>query len=297
MARIEELLEQGLELGIQKPGKERSAVAVSANGAMYLGSEVSTSTNILNIPAEQVALLRAVQVGDFAVTQMYAYDMRQSGPASIDPITIKILLDYMRRSARPLSYELLMDGSAGLEAALVMPNVINSLPEYQDVLETSLHLLRPMSQGRLHANYSRLGGVPTKQLMKVLAKDGLPRAFTTYDGASAYGAVALSADGYAATSGQYSSFEGRTNIHAEVGAIITLLMEGHKDISAVAVISEKKRYDLCFPCGCCRQFMSEVVSKLGQDDIAVTCCSLEEGESRTFFVRELLPYSWDNSRG
>jgi cytidine deaminase len=70
---------------------------------------------------------------------------------------------------------------------------------------------------------------------------------------------------------------------AERVALIKALSEGGKVFRAIAVVSSEGRY--CFPCGACRQMLSEFAP-----DVEIYLASAKG--VRKYSVRELLPHSF-----
>ena len=79
---------------------------------------------------------------------------------------------------------------------------------------------------------------------------------------------------------------GRT-ICAERTAIVKAVSEGHRDFVRIAIAGNSE--DFCVPCGSCRQVMMEFAP--GMEVI----CLNAAGESRSFALRELLPYGFDHT--
>lgn len=78
-----------------------------------------------------------------------------------------------------------------------------------------------------------------------------------------YGAAVLTKSGKIYSSGQYSSFNHITSIHAEMGAIICATMNGEPEIEALALSSSQKSEVSC--CGVCLQFIKEHSFRTGID--------------------------------
>ena len=76
-------------------------------------------------------------------------------------------------------------------------------------------------------------------------------------------------------------------ICAERVAVGKAVSEGHRDFVRIAVAGRSE--DFCVPCGVCRQVLQEFAP-----DIEVICLN-RAGESRTFALKELLPYGFDNT--
>ena len=79
---------------------------------------------------------------------------------------------------------------------------------------------------------------------------------------------------------------GGTNC-AERTALFKAISEGHRDIEAIAVVSDKVQYT--FPCGICRQ----VILEFGQNIRLVV--GKPNGEFKTYTITELLPNSFSGS--
>lgn len=78
---------------------------------------------------------------------------------------------------------------------------------------------------------------------------------------------------------------------AERVAIFKAVSEGEKNFSAIAVVGGKKgdtSFDLCYPCGVCRQVMSEFCGK----DMRVIL-SDSQGNIKEHSFGELLPFSFE----
>lgn len=76
-------------------------------------------------------------------------------------------------------------------------------------------------------------------------------------------------------------------ICAERTAIFKAVSEGRRDFVRIAVAGKSK--DFCVPCGSCRQVMMEFAPELE------VICLNGAGESRSFALRELLPYGFDHT--
>ena len=78
-----------------------------------------------------------------------------------------------------------------------------------------------------------------------------------------------------------------STICAERTAIVKAVSEGHRDFVRIAIAGKSK--DFCVPCGSCRQVMMEF-----SPEVEVICLN-GAGESKTFALRELLPYGFDHT--
>ena len=78
-----------------------------------------------------------------------------------------------------------------------------------------------------------------------------------------------------------------STICAERTAIVKAVSEGHRDFVRIAIAGNSK--DFCVPCGSCRQVMMEFAPEME------VICLNAAGESKTFALRELLPYGFDHT--
>ncbi len=76
-------------------------------------------------------------------------------------------------------------------------------------------------------------------------------------------------------------------ICAERVAFGKAISGGHRGFVAIAVASDAE--DFIYPCGICRQFMAEFVSKK-----FVIICSKRNGEFKELTLEDLLPNSFEN---
>ena len=101
------------------------------------------------------------------------------------------------------------------------------------------------------------------------------------------GAALLCSDGTVFTGCNIENAAYGCTICAERTAIVKAVSEGHRDFVSIAIAGKSE--DFCVPCGSCRQVMMEFAP-----DIEVICLN-GKGESRSFALRELLPYGFDQS--
>lgn len=142
-----------------------------------------------------------------------------------------------------------------------------------------------MSDLRIQANDERIA-----KLWEA-ARLATRKAFLTKAGSTAYGAAVLTATGEIFSSGQYSSFNHITNIHAEMGAILMATMLYEPDIVALAIVSTASLDKPERPCGICREFMNEHAQRIGHD--ILICMGNMDGTLCEFSsIAELLPYRW-----
>ena len=109
------------------------------------------------------------------------------------------------------------------------------------------------------------------------AKKAMGNAYAPYSGFSV-GAALLSADGEV----ENSSF-GAT-ICAERCAVLKAVSEGCTSFTKIAIVSSSD--DLTYPCGICRQFLSEFM----EDGEVILCDS--EGNIKEYSLDTLIPFSF-----
>ena len=84
---------------------------------------------------------------------------------------------------------------------------------------------------------------------------------------------------------------GIQGICAERTAFAKALFEGERDFESITVVGApigEEPKERCFPCGYCRQFMSEFV----RDDFKIYVVN-ENNEAEQFTMKELLPYGFE----
>lgn len=116
-------------------------------------------------------------------------------------------------------------------------------------------------------------------------------AFLTKEGGVSYGAAVLTRGGRIFQSGQYSSFNHSTNVHAECGALLTATMQGYPDVIALALASTTPG-EIARPCGVCRQVMIEHAQRTRRDFQVVMCSSGSDVD--ILRVSQLLPHAWSS---
>ena len=74
---------------------------------------------------------------------------------------------------------------------------------------------------------------------------------------------------------------------AERTAIFKAISEGHRDFKRIVIAGKSEDY--CVPCGSCRQVMQEFAPQME------VICLNGQGQAKSFRLRELLPYGFDQS--
>lgn len=131
-----------------------------------------------------------------------------------------------------------------------------------------------------------------KELIEI-AKKAVKNAYTPYSKFNV-GAALLTKDGkvYTGCNVENASY-GLSNC-AERTAIFKAVSEGDREFSKIAIVSESDSEmfkdvegDFTFPCGACRQVMSEFMID-GEMILAN-----KKGEIKTFKIKEILPYAFN----
>ena len=126
----------------------------------------------------------------------------------------------------------------------------------------------------------------TKQELCRQAVAMLQRAYVPYSNFPV-GAALECRDGTVFTGCNVENAAYGSTICAERTAIVKAVSEGHRDFVRIAIAGNSK--DFCVPCGSCRQVMMEF-----SPEMEVICLN-GAGESKSFSLRELLPYGFDHT--
>jgi cytidine deaminase len=101
-----------------------------------------------------------------------------------------------------------------------------------------------------------------------------------------YGAAVLTKKGNIYSSGQYSSFNHITSIHAEMGAILCATMAEDYEIVALALAINSESKENPKSCGVCLQFIKEHYIRTGIDiDIIYICEDSVEINSISYLTK------------
>ena len=126
----------------------------------------------------------------------------------------------------------------------------------------------------------------TKQELCQKAIEMLDMAYVPYSHFPVGAALACS-DGTVFTGCNVENAAYGSTICAERTAIVKAVSEGHRDFVRIAIAGKSR--DFCVPCGSCRQVMMEFAPEME------VICLNGAGESKTFSLRELLPYGFDHT--
>ncbi|MEJ0053647.1 MAG: hypothetical protein WDN10_02885 [bacterium] len=287
-------LTRALELSIstappQKQHAVTASVAYSRSGASYPAGTVSSQTHILDLPSELAALVRATHHGDYPITEVHTMAVDPATPVS--PLALKALADHTARTGTAIRYAVFdMDGNI----LFSVDDARNALPFYR----MPEHLLSAATDPtRIVAlpQAREVAGESIESQLRRLSLAGTTLNFPTRDGASGYGAAVRTKDGTFYYGGQYSSFDKRLGIHAEVAVLVNALMSGASDITHLGIISSKATDTPCNPCGCCRQFISEL-ARARTFEPQIWCFASATEQANSYAIDELLPSVWTNRR-
>ncbi len=282
-------LRRGLTFSILKDGATNtSSVAKSLQGKIYTAGKVSSDTHLLDFTSEQVALTISVHARDPYIIEVIT--MTEEKEASASPLVLKVLADHSARTGLPIKYSIINKSG---EKIFSTTDVLESIPFYK--IERQKYL--PSKTRNKKNPVIKICKGKEVQLLKKYALLGTMRNFPTYAGASGYGASVVGEDGSIYYGGQYSSFEKRTGLHAEMATTIVALMNGVKKIKALGLVSSKHTDLPCELCGCCRQFFSELIAKgKVSPDIAFYCFAKDNKTQKKYSMNELLPNGWSSKK-
>ncbi len=283
-------LKDSLDLSVRtKPANPRSAsIAYSTSGKNYRAGHVESNNHILSFPSETVALTMAVAERDYGVDKITSI-VEDSKPGELaSPITLKLLVDHARRTDQTIAYTVVTkDG----DTLYHVDDVQKALPFYQPERVTLKKILATKNPESNFASVNK--NTDLVQICRQFSTLGLDRSFTVKDGASDYGACVVTEEGKVYFTGQYSSFEHQTNIHAEMAAVITTLMRDKSPITHLGLASSKHRTVACEVCGICRQFLQEISDML-KFDLRILTFALETNEYHEYTLKDYLPSHWSN---
>ncbi|MBQ6043602.1 MAG: cytidine deaminase [Clostridia bacterium] len=121
-----------------------------------------------------------------------------------------------------------------------------------------------------------------RQLIKA-AKEAQAFSYSPYSGFKV-GAALLCKSGKVYTGCNIENASFSATVCAERTALFKAVSEGEREFSAMAIVGNT---DLCFPCGVCRQVMSEFCGKNFKIYLE------ENGKPVTYALGELLPGRFD----
>lgn len=263
--------------------------AISKSGALYIGGKIESDTNLLDITSEQSAIVKAVQNKDYAIRHIVT--LSELKKPIVSPIVLKMLVDFGRRTGKKIAYTVVTKNG---KIIWETKNVEKALPFYSSP-QVKL-TLKPTKNGVAQKNWGRINTHDKIAVtLKNYALKGLKLAFTTYDGASCYGVSVVTGDGKIYYGGQYSAPDKRNGLHAEMAVLTGVLMDGNRDITHIAIVSDKFIDKPCAVCGPCRQFMNELSNRFDWK-LHIYSFAKEKNIYTISTIEKLLPDSWQSKK-
>jgi len=268
-------------------GSRSASIAYSRTGEKYAAGTVESDTHLLDVPAEHAALVLSVHHNDFGVYHIATITEEQGG-ALVSPLILKIITDHARRTGIPISYTIFNQ-----EGALLFETKdVGALCSFYRPPVKPLKKVRDSKAETNKIKWDNTEG-SLREALKRYAILGIERNFPTHDSASGYGAAVATKSGMLYFGGQYSSFEKRSGLHAEMAVVTAALMDGATDFTAIGIVSTKHTDVPCTPCGCCRQFMAELFRKYDSNP-RIYCFAKENDAFREYGMEKLLPDAWES---
>ena len=265
-----------------------SSCAITRSGRRYTGAHIPSTTHMLDIPAELSALIRAVHHNDTDVVSVETIVDDLS--ISVSPLVLKILADHSARTGSAIHYTLCDkhgsilfetdDACAALSGYTPTPMTLTSLA------------MREYSEAKISASATH---DDLETTLRNAALAGITRNFPTYDRASGYGAAVRTTDGNIYFGGQYSAFDHRLGVHAEMAVLTHALLDGAMGFTHIALASTKFKDSPASPCGCCRQFMAEV-ARATDSTPQIHLFASETDATAVYTLEELIPVQWTNKK-
>ncbi len=282
-------LHSALDLSrLTKADHPRSAsIAISSSGHVYQAGCVESNNHILHIPSELAVLLMATAQNDFGIQHIASMQegLPINEPAS--PQVLKLLVDHSRRTGVSIEYAVFNHNE---EQVFYCEDTSTIFPFYQPTIKP----LKKTLSAQVSPNYGNFSNEDPISVLRTFAQQGLERTFLTKDEASGYGCCVLTEDQQYFFSGQYSSFDHRANVHAEMAAIIIALMHTKAKITHIGLMSTKHLTHCCEMCGICRQFLQEI-SLLLQFTPVIFTFALEKDGYEQHTLADYLPSQWNNT--
>ncbi len=273
---------------VTKPTNPRSAsLAISNSGRVYKAGCVESFNHILHIPSELAVLLLATAQNDFGIEHIATIHEELPPGEAASPQVLKILIDHSRRTGVPIEYKVFDQAE---EQRFSCEDVSSFLPYYQPVIKP----LKKTREAQPSVNMGKVGNQDIATLLRTNAHKGLERTFLTKDDASGYGCCVVTADGNYYFTGQYSSFDHRANVHAEMAALVIAMMNTQSPVTHLGLMSTKHLTHPCEMCGICRQFLQEICLLLKFAPEIFTF-ALEKDEYEKHSLTEYLPSQWHNT--
>ena len=120
--------------------------------------------------------------------------------------------------------------------------------------------------------------------LMALAEKAAERSYSPYSHFPV-GAALECSDGTVFTGCNVENAAYGDTICAERTAAVKAVSEGHRDFVRIAVWGDSRGY--CYPCGSCRQFLSEFNRDM------VVLCARNDGAVSRCLLSEMMPFSFD----
>jgi len=289
-------LNKGLKFSIIKKKRKKSeqvktaSIAYSRTGQEYLAANIFSDSNLLSVSSEQVVLVLAVHHNDFQVNEIVTLVEEPNPQQLVSPLILKIIIDHQTRTGTKINYTIVNKKGK----VLFETKKINQLmPFYNPPLKK----LSKVKQAQVSENYSVVNQPrDIKSVLKEYALLGIERNFPTYNSASGYGTAILTDKSNLYFGGQYGSFDKRIGLHSEMAVSISVLMSNQRErITHLGLVSSKYTDEPCEICGCCRQFLSELIQKFNYQ-IDFFCFAKDNNLFKKYSINQLLPGQWSSKK-
>lgn len=258
-----------------------ASVAVTKN-KYHASGLFESRTHLLDVTSEHAALALAINRKDPHVTKIVTV---VEGKYLPNPLVIKIIADHHRRTGTDLKYEVYDKQGKMLYRQESAKNELYNPPV--EILDT-IKNWNPCENSIEFDNKK-----PVKQQLKKAALQGMQTHFSS-NTKTKYGASVLAGDKIY-FGGVHSSYDRRLNLHAEMVAAISAINDLNRQISHVALVSNKFRDEVPHMCGCCRQFYSEIQEKI-KKPIKVFTFSYDGSKEFEMMLDDYLPAKWHSGR-
>jgi len=284
-------LKKGLNFAVVKKNKKSgfgktSTIAYSQGKKEYLAGNLASDTNLLDITSEQSSLVLAVQNNDFRIDKVITLVEEINPQQVVSPLVLKILRDYEIRTGIKIRYTVID----------IKGNILFDIEDINNLMSFYNPPIKPLVKTKISNISSNCINIrDTKDIKSVLNKYavlGIERNFPTYDSATGYGTAVLTDKNNIYFSGQYSSFDKRLNLHSEMTAVLSVLMSGKNEkITHLGLVSSKFKEEPCQICGCCRQFLLELIKRC-EFSIKFFCFAKDNDIYNEYLINDLISNQW-----
>jgi len=265
-----------------------SSVAYSKSNRNYTAGNLASDTNLLDITSEQAVLVLAVQNNDFQINKIITLVEGKNHQQVVSPLVLKILRDFEIRTGTKIRY-IIVDKKKDI---LFDIKDISSIMSFYN---PPIKILTKTKKVKVSKNWVTIDNKDDIKLyLKKYAILGIKRNFSTYDSATGYGTSILTNKNNLYFGGQYSSFDKRVGLHSEMATALSVLMSGKNEkITHLGLVSTKFEKEPCNICGCCSQFLFELIQRYGFD-IEFFCFAKKTNTYNKYSINQLLPFQWSS---